>query len=792
MTHSNIKQFLHELKKFAKAESIPCVGGRSDLPTQPGLKVKGRHISLPVNQEELDWLCKQGQASPFGKGMDTVLDTNIRHSIEFEAQDTEISNPHWGSALSKLINSISSQMRIDFQIEAELFKLLVYREEGHFKFHQDTEKVPGMFATLIVQLPSRCQGGSLECRFSDKKYHFDFGNKEGASEFSIYYAAHYADVHHQIKNIEEGARLVLIYNLIQPIKERQLSANHPQQLLDSARGMLPPAFSVLNQEQHAFLLQHEYTEQSLSDLGFLATKGQDRDLIKALLAVNEGLPLEQKLYFMISRVSYSVTSGGYGGGYNDDDIEWEEIESSEPSCDLCFDEQGQIIPTNDFRIDWVHDLNEKRINSISFDEINEDFWGEGDDDIEGFMGNYGPTKETTYARHLLTVMPAYPTNSDELIQDTVFLAHRVALMAQDLRNYPNYHWLQERFDLALQNVLTQFNQEQETLYQWNSGFDKTSQAIFTKLLKIAIERDDHALSKTLVVTAKERLVASLSSEYQSQSVLSLLKNAINYFGWKTLSAPYTSLLVALSGNVAFQTSIVLAENNGDINLRAQLIDICVSTVCREKQSWGGKCKFKKTILPLAVNLCKTDWYALNQSQELFLATCLEKGIEQPSFLSVLIKLLIAETQADNKEWLLPTLIKARLKHLEYELTREPEEFTWAMPNASVQKSTITEFLRSESQETQLTGYDGIAMARYDVVNVEPEWILPEFYMESNADFLHPGKNHRFSASMQALGRGKKAYVEIKKNKRYYDLCLKLRKLRQQEFKKLASFKDHGF
>ena len=795
MTHSSIKKFLHELKQLAKAESIPCVGGRSDLPTQPGLKVKGRPVSLPVNQEELDWLCQQGQASPFGKGMDTILDTDIRRSIEFEAQDTEISNPHWESALEKLINSISAQMGIDFQVEAELFKLLVYREGGHFKFHQDTEKAPGMFATLIVQLPSRCQGGSLVCRFADKEYDFDFGDKAADAEFSIYYAAHYADVHHQVEEIEEGARLVLIYNLIQPLKERKLNANHHKQLLDSAREMVPPVFSLLSQDQHAFLLQHEYTEQSLSDLGFLATKGQDRDLITALLAVNEHLPFEQKLYFMISRVSYSVTSDSCGGGYyGDDDIHWEEIESSEPGCDLCFDEEGQMIPIDHFSLDWVHDLNEKDVSSIAFNKIDEDFWGEGNDDIEGYMGNYGPTKETTYARYLLVVMPAYPANSDGLTQDTVFQAHRVLLMAQDLRNYPDCDWLQERFDLALKDVVTQFNaivSQKEMSYHWNSGFDKSSQAIFTKLLKTAIERNDQALCKNLVIAVKERLVASLSSEYETKNVLSLLEDAIHHFGWETLSASYMPLLTALSGSVALRTSIALVKNNTDIKLHTQLIELCVSAVCREKKSWGGQCQFKETILPLAVNLCKTGWHALDKTKDLFLATCLEKGAEKPSFLSVLINNLIADTQADNKEWLLPTLITTRLTHLEDELSREPEEFTWSMPNASVRKSTITAFLRSESQETQITGYDGIAMARNDVVEVESRWILPEFYMESNADFLQPGKNHGFSASMQASGRGKKAYIEIKKDKRYDELCQKLRKLRKREFKTLEKIIEAG-
>ena len=219
-------------------------------------------------------------------------------------------------------------------------------------------------------------------------------------------------------------------------------------------------------------------------------------------------------------------------------------------------------------------------------------------------------------------------------------------------------------------------------------------------------------------------------------------------------------------------------------MRSRLIDICVSAVCREKDSWGGQCSFKATILPLAMHLCNTCWHVPEKSKDLFLATCLKIGAKYPSFLSALIQKLIDDSQVDDKEWLLPALITTRLNYLEVELRREIKEFTWSMPNASVQKNIIAAFLQGESQQTQITGYDGIAMARGDVVSVKPTWILPEFYMESNADFFQPGESHGFSASMQAKGRGKSAYVEVKKDKRYYELCLKLREWREQEFKKL--------
>ena len=787
MTHHSIEKFLHELQELSKSESIPCIGGRSDLPTQPGISVKSRHISLPVNKEDLDWLSKQGSESPFGKGMDTIIDTDVRRSIEFEAQDIEISNPYWKPALDKLIDDITHKMGIDFKVKAELFKLLVYREGGHFKFHQDTEKSHGMFGTLIVQLPSRCDGGSLNCRFAGEHYHFDFGNKEGDSEFSIYYAAHYADVHHQVEKIMDGSRLVLIYNLIQPERERKLSANYYRQLLQSSKNRLMPITKTLHEEQHSFLLQHEYTEQSFSDLGFLATKGQDRDLLKALLAINDNLPLENKLNFMISRVSYSVTSDGSCGYYDTDDIDWEEIEASKPDCDVLFDESGHEIPVSNFRIDWVHDLSQKKICSTVFDEVDDDFWGEGDDDIEGFMGNYGPTKETTYAKYLLVIMPLYPDSSDAISQDIALQTHNIPLMAKDLKCHSDCSWLKNKFDQALKKSLAQFNslicQKDDSTKWYNGGFDHKCEAIFTKLLETAIEMNDYDLCQKLLNMAKAFIISSLSSS-QYKNILSLLKNTISHFGWENLSNSYQSILRELNGNLVLKTSISIAEAFDSQDMRSTLIDMCSSIICSESSSWGGSCSFKNTILSLAINMCKTYWNASDQGKQLFLETCIKQNIKSPSFLSVLIQNLINYSKLDDKEWLLQPLITARLEYLEKELGEGVKAFSWSMPNAKTKQKIMTDFLRSEKQQAHISGYDGIAMARQNVITVESKSILPEFHMESNANFLKVSMNYGFSASMCAKGRGKNSYIEINKDKRYYELYLKLKELRQNEFKKL--------
>jgi hypothetical protein len=68
------------------------------------------------------------------------------------------------------------QIQRSVNLEARLYKLLLYEQGGHFAAHQDTEKEKGMIGTLVVQLPC-CEGhtgGSLAVRHNDLQFSCDF------------------------------------------------------------------------------------------------------------------------------------------------------------------------------------------------------------------------------------------------------------------------------------------------------------------------------------------------------------------------------------------------------------------------------------------------------------------------------------------------------------------------------------------------------------------------------------------------------------------------------------------
>lgn len=59
------------------------------------------------------------------------------------------------------------------KVYAELYKLLLYEEGAFFMPHQDSEKAPGMFGTLIICLPSAHQGGELVLEHGRDKITFE-------------------------------------------------------------------------------------------------------------------------------------------------------------------------------------------------------------------------------------------------------------------------------------------------------------------------------------------------------------------------------------------------------------------------------------------------------------------------------------------------------------------------------------------------------------------------------------------------------------------------------------------
>src|SRR3954447_21900385 len=84
---------------------------------------------------------------------------------------------------------VAEGLGVDAPITAEFYKLLLYDEGSFFVGHRDTEKAPGMFATLVVALPSSFAGGELVVRHKGREVRLDLRCDDPAeAAFAAFYA----------------------------------------------------------------------------------------------------------------------------------------------------------------------------------------------------------------------------------------------------------------------------------------------------------------------------------------------------------------------------------------------------------------------------------------------------------------------------------------------------------------------------------------------------------------------------------------------------------------------------
>ena len=167
-------------------------------------------IALPVLPAQTAQLIAVAERAPYGRGADTRVDTAVRRTWQIGADRVRIKGRHWNAMLDGVVDIAATGLGAGAGVEAELYKLLVYDEGSFFLNHRDTEKSPGMFATLIVALPSLHTGGELVIRHREREARLDL---RCADVCEIAWAAFYADCVHEVLPITSGCRLVLVYNL---------------------------------------------------------------------------------------------------------------------------------------------------------------------------------------------------------------------------------------------------------------------------------------------------------------------------------------------------------------------------------------------------------------------------------------------------------------------------------------------------------------------------------------------------------------------------------------------------
>jgi hypothetical protein len=344
----------------------------------PGLKVEGiAELAYPINENQAKALIQQAHKAHFGKGHETILDTSVRSAWEIDAEKLSFTGNQWTKVISKIIKNIQPEMGLeDCEVSAHLYKMLIYEKGDFFLPHKDTEKEKGMFGTLVIGLPSHFTGGSLHVCFDGEEAIADFS--EPANNYTINYAAFYADCDHEVKPLTSGYRICLVYNLVQQKIKESIQPIPVAESVEKLSLMLK-AHQDRELQPLIVLLGHQYTPENFSADSL---KLNDRAKAQLLFRAAQQANYYAKMCLVTSYLSGEPADGG--GRYWDD--EYDDDENTE---------MGEVYDESLDIQHWVQsDI--PKLSNLKFEEedLVASFKLDDDEPIvkesTGYQGNWGP------------------------------------------------------------------------------------------------------------------------------------------------------------------------------------------------------------------------------------------------------------------------------------------------------------------------------------------------------------------------------------------------------------------
>ena len=102
-------QLLEAISKVDRPGTF-CTGG--DLPlVMPGLEVEGvGPVRLPLGKTQARKLAKLCHQAPYGKGTETVVDTDVRRTWELDPEQFQLTNPKWDALLATIIGDAQGEL----------------------------------------------------------------------------------------------------------------------------------------------------------------------------------------------------------------------------------------------------------------------------------------------------------------------------------------------------------------------------------------------------------------------------------------------------------------------------------------------------------------------------------------------------------------------------------------------------------------------------------------------------------------------------------------------------------
>ncbi|KAK2858494.1 hypothetical protein FQN49_004680 [Arthroderma sp. PD_2] len=387
--HAKIKKDIEEALRSIDSKGDFASFHSLNRELNPSLHINGlgRVVNLPLSPEDAKAIVDLCHRSPFGKGTETLVDTSVRKCWELDTAEFDIKAPGWGNYMKKIVADVSKGLGVADKansIRVDPYKLLLYEEGAFFLSHQDSPKADGMFATLIVCLPTKHEGGEIVLKHDNRSLFFESSTTSSAG-FS--YAAWYSDVFHEIQPITAGHRLVLTYNLIldgaSSVPTAPTSKTTP---LSNAMQRWKSRVEEDGLDYLLYKLSHMYTDSSLS---FQKMKGKDSQRMIELQAACQALDFNLYLGNVERRVYGGCDDYPGDNGY----YEIDELCDDESSLQKVVDAEGNLVTTK-MPIEPLDFVQRRVLRGEPTEE-----------DYSGYTGNEGTSVTHFYRKTVAIIVP---------------------------------------------------------------------------------------------------------------------------------------------------------------------------------------------------------------------------------------------------------------------------------------------------------------------------------------------------------------------------------------------------
>ncbi|KAF3055737.1 putative 2og-fe oxygenase superfamily protein [Daldinia childiae] len=354
-------------------------------------------IDNPLSETQAKQIAAKSHQAPYENSNETIVDTPVPNIWELNPDQFKIRAPAWQTYLNKALVYVARKLNITSPISAELHKMLLYEQGAMSKTAPDTEKIPGVFGTLVINLPSHHEGGDVVVNYRGASKLLPTSRHDMACAFW------FSDASYEVLPVKSGYNWVLVYKLaIDPTAALPTAASRlenkalraaleswSQEVSNGSRKPLPLCYAF----------DVNYTDYC-GGVSYQGLKEADRERVRCLRTMCTDLDFDVFLATLEKKETRIIEDrrrpdwdmGCYCDHDDEEEEEQEDVDcdTTDEFCDVSYmltgmvDVEGRVLASN-LKLDEECILQENSVTGTPWDEK-----------YEGYVGLAGPQQTSRY------------------------------------------------------------------------------------------------------------------------------------------------------------------------------------------------------------------------------------------------------------------------------------------------------------------------------------------------------------------------------------------------------------